>query len=277
MEEEVVVEEGEKELEVADQVEEVETPTEIEETEESQEEVIQEENVEEQEEKVQEEAEEVKQSEEDNRAARLARIKAEKEAEERAEKIRKEAFELGKAQGQIASYVGKVNPYTGSEIKDEYDAKEYLDMFELESKGQDPVIGYRELQKERMREEAKKQIEVSEQERQRQWFEKDTRDFLEEYSQDKLDELMKDEDFKAFADGKVGQAPLADIYVSYKKFISKYQKKASETAKTLIANNVASPGKISEGDAEIEDWTTMSKDKFEKYVQKAMDGELKNL
>jgi len=278
--------EGETELEVADQVEEVETPGGQEDNSEDGQVVsedTQEGDVESdvsQEEEQEETVSEVKQSDEDNRVARLARLQAEKEAEEKAEKIRQEAYEKGLSQGKIHSFIGKVNPYTKNEIRDEYDAKEYLDMYELDEKGQDPLLGYVQLQKERSREEVSKKMELDKEESQRQWIANDAKAFSDVYSRDKLDELMQDDDFKAYAEGKLGNVPLLEIYDGYNKFISKYEKKASveakNTAKALVANSVASPGKISDGDADVDNWSTMSADKFEKYIQKARDGELRN-
>lgn len=215
------------------------------------------------------------QSKEDNKAARLARLQAEKEAEARIEKVRTEAFEQGKKQGRVDSLVGKENPYTGEIIKDQYDAQEYLDMYELDSKGQDPVAGYRELQKSRARAEAKKQIELDEQLKQQEWYKNDTKDFVDKYGEEKLTELTKDKDFDVFARGKVGTMPLAEIYESYKSFINKYQKKSIETAKQIVANSNATPGAINSAEPQEINWNNMSKEQFEQCLKKAKDGELK--
>ena len=220
-------------------------------------------------------AEKPVQSKEDNKVARLARIQAEKEAEARIEKIRNEAFEQGKKQGRVDSLIGKENPYTGEIIKDQYDAQEYEDMYELDAKGQDPVAGYRELQKSRARDEAKKQIELDKQLQQEEWYKNDTKDFVGKYGEEKLAELTKDKDFDIFAKGKVGTMPLAEIYESYKSFIDKYQKKSVETAKQIVANNNATPGAINSGEPQEINWNNMSREQFEKYLKKAKDGELK--
>ena len=92
-------------------------------------------------------------------------------------------------------------------------------------KGKDPISGYRELQKQKYREEAEKKVKLDEEEKQKKWYEDDTKDFLDKYSQEKLQELSKDEDFNLFASGKIGKVPLANIYEDYQKLISKYQKK----------------------------------------------------
>lgn len=271
MEEEV--NESVNNLEVAEQEETVESTVENEvvETEEIQQEEIT------TEESDKSQAEEIKktQSIEDNRYARLARKQAEKEAEAKIEQARKEAYEQGLQQGKVQSYIGKQNPYTGELINDDYDVQEYLKMYELDRNGQDPINGYRDYQKQKAREEAEKKIKLDEEEKQRKWYEDDTNDFLDKYSSEKLQELTKDEDFNLFANGKIGKVPLANIYEDYQKLISKYEKKSVETAKQIVANNTTTPGAIEETETQELNWNNMSKEQFEKYIQKAKDGELK--
>lgn len=215
-----------------------------------------------------------KQNKEDNKFARLARIQAEKEAQIKIDKARKEGIEQGMKLGKIKSYIGRENPYTGEIITDDYDAQEYLDMYELEAKGKDPVKGYRELQKEKAKAEAQKQIQIDEETKKKKWFEDDTKDFVEKYSIEKLNELSKDADFNLFANGKVGQRPLAEIYEDYSKFTSKYEKKSVQTAKQIVANNNTTPGGVGESETKVLDWNNMSSEEFEKYYQKALNGEM---
>ena len=216
-----------------------------------------------------------KQSESDNRAARLARKQAEKEAEAKIEKIRKEAYEQGLKQGKIDGFIGKQNPYTGKIIQDEIDVQEYQDMFELDSQGKDPLKDYRELQKHKAREDAKKQLKIDEELKQKQWYENDAKAFTDKYGDDKLQELMKDADFDMFATGKIGVQPLAQIYENYTAFINKYKKDSIETAKRIVANNTATPGAINDEEHQTMDWETMSKENFDKYLEKAKRGELR--
>lgn len=271
------LEESVNNLDVAEQEETVESTVEqetnVEETENKVE--TTEETVEEKTTKNEQEGEQ-KQNKEDNKFARLARIQAEKEAQKKIEKARQEGIEQGKKLGKIESYIGKQNPYTGEIINDEYDVQEYLDMFEIDSKGNDPIKGYRDMQKEKARVEAQKQIKLDEEAKQKQWYENDTIDFVEKYSVEKLNELAKDSDFNLFAGGKLGQVPLAKIYEDYTNLISKYEKKSVDTAKKLVANNIATPGKANEGTEPQElNWENMSKDQFEKYLEKAKNGELR--
>lgn len=258
-------------LEVAEQEETVENTVEQEENVETVETVEDTEEVENTNEKGNKE----EQSKEDNKYARLARLQAEKEAQVKIDKARQEGMEQGIKLGKIRSFIGKENPYTGETIKDEYDAQEYIDMYELEVKGKDPIQGYRELQKERARTEAQRQIEKDEEAKKNSWYENDTKDFVEKYSVEKLNELAKDTDFNLFANGKVGQEPLSKIYEDYTKLISKYEKKSVQTAKQIVANNTTTPGSLEGGETQSVDWNNMSNEEFEKYYQKATNGELR--
>ena len=69
--------------------------------------------------------------------------------------------------------------------------------------------------------------------------------------------------------------PLAQIYEDYQKFISKFEKKSVDTAKQIVANNSTTPGAIEDTEVQDLDWNSMSSEQFEKYIQKAKDGELK--
>ncbi len=215
------------------------------------------------------------QTDEDNSKYRLARIKAEKEAEKKIEQVRKEAYEQGLKQGKVETYIGRQNPYTGETIKDNFDVQEYLEMYDLDAKGEDPISGYRELQKQKAREEAEKKIKADEEAKQQKWYQDDTQEFLGKYSSEKLQELTKDEDFNLFANGKIGKVPLSQIYEDYQKLISKYEKKSVETAKQIVANNSATPGAREEAEPKSLNWNTMSKKDFNKYLERARNGELK--
>lgn len=272
MEEEV--NESVNNLEVAEQEEVVENTTNETETTE-QEQVEETEKVEEVEETKQEEDKTEKQSNEENAKYASIRRKAQEDAQKQIEKAKEEAYKQGLAQGKVQSYIGKQNPYTGQAIKDEYDVQEYLDMYELDSNGKDPISGYRELQKDKARKEAEEKVKAEEKSKQDRWYQEDTKDFVDKYSAEKLQELSKDEDFNLFANGKIGKVPLAQIYGDYQKLISKYEKKSVETAKQIVANNTTTPGAIEETEPQEIDWNSMSSEQFEKYVKKAKDGELK--
>ena len=157
MDEEVI--ESANNLEVAGQEETVESTVDSEVVENTEE--TQEETTEQTAEETQPETKET-QSAEDNSKYRQARIKAEAEAKKKIEQARKEAYEQGLQQGKVQSYIGKQNPYTGEIIKDNFDVQEYLDMYQLDTTGKDPISGYRELQKQKARDEAEKKIKADE-------------------------------------------------------------------------------------------------------------------
>lgn len=268
MEEEVI--ESVNNLEVAEQEETVEsTVAELTETTEQVETKVEEVKQE------QEEKETEKQSNEENAKYASIRRKAEEDAKKQIEQARKEAYEQGLNQGKVQSYIGRNNPYTGQTIKDEYDVQEYLDMYELDGKGKDPISGYRELQKDRAKKEAEEKIKAEELNKQDLWYKNDTKNFVDKYSVEKLQELTKDTDFNMFANGKIGNVPLAKIYDDYQKLIGKFEKKSVETAKQIVANNSTTPGAIEDTEVQELDWNSMSSEQFEKYIQKAKDGELK--
>ena len=162
--EEEVVNESVNNLEVAEQEETVESTVPETETTETTEQVETVEEVEEQ----QEEQETEKQSNEENAKYASIRRRVQEDAKKQIEQARKEAYEQGLNQGKVQSYIGRNNPYTGQTIKDEYDVQEYLDMYELDSKGEDPITGYRELQKDKARKEAEAKIKAEEQSKQEQ-------------------------------------------------------------------------------------------------------------
>lgn len=215
------------------------------------------------------------QSKEENAKYANARRKAEEEAQKKIEQARKEAYEQGLQQGKVQSYIGKVNPYTNQIINDDYDVQEYLEMYELDTSGKDPISGYRELQKDKARKEAEEKIKADEKAKKDLWYENDTKDFVDKYSAEKLQELSKDTDFNIFAEGKIGNIPLAKIYENYQKLISKYEQKSVETAKKIVANNSTTPGGVEEVETPELDWNSMSSEQFEKMIEKAKSGELR--
>lgn len=183
-------------LDVAEQEEVVESTTNSEETIEENNEEAEEQEVVSEESTTEENA---KQSDEENSKYANVRRKAEEEAQKKIEQAKKEAYEQGLQQGKVQSYIGRQNPYTGEIIKDDYDVQEYLDMYELDRKGKDPISGYRDLQKEKARKEAENRIKQDEEVKQNQWYQDDAKDFMDKYSKEKLQELSKDEDFNLFA------------------------------------------------------------------------------
>lgn len=155
----------------------------------------------------------------------------------------------------IRETLGGKNPYTEGEIKDDADVEEYLTMKEISERGGDPVSDFAKFQKEKARESAK----AAEEGRQSaEWYRNDRAEFVRKYPDVDINELISDEDFAYFAEGKVGKRPLAEIYERYLGTTGKkaaaandgqIEKKAREAAAQMIANKKASVGTLSSSGA----------------------------
>lgn len=141
----------------------------------------------------------------------------------------------------IISTLRGQNPYTKEEMKDSADVEEYLAMREIEENGGDPVADYSKHLKQKGRDAARKQQEASEKE---DWYRKDLESFAAEHPDVKLDELISDKHFRAFAEGKVGNVPLSKIYSDFLDLVSEYDEKAANKAAQMLANKNASPGSL---------------------------------
>ena len=69
-----------------------------------------------------------------------------------------------------------------------------------------------------------------------EWYRKDSAAFDHEYPTLDKDALFSDEDFLAYAEGKVGEVPLADVYRGYLRL----KKNLTEKARAQAARNNAS-------------------------------------
>lgn len=144
----------------------------------------------------------------------------------------------------IIDALGGKNPYTDGEMKDADDVAEFLAMQEIEKNGGDPVSDYSKHVKEKAREQ--RETEQKEAEK-RAWFEKDRADFAEKYPDADLSALIADKSFRIFAEGKVGERPLAEIYESYLAMTGEIEAAAKKSAAQTVANSKASPGSLSGG------------------------------
>ena len=212
-------------------------------------------------EEVVEEKKEV-QSQEDNSKYAQARRKAEAEMELKV----KEAYQ----KGRMESFIGKLNPYTQTVIKDETDIQVYENMYALDQQGKDPVTDYAGYVADKQREEAKAKAEADKLQKE---AENDIAEFTEKYPDINLSELLEDDMFKDYIEGK--RKPLITLYENYQKMQNSFRNKAVDVAKQTIANSQATPGSLGSGSDVTVDYRSMSKAEFEKYVQKAKDGELR--
>lgn len=210
-----------------------------------------------------EKAEETKtQSKEENSKFAQARRKAEAEMELKV----KEAYQ----KGRMESFVGKINPYTQTVIKDETDIQVYENMYALEQQGKDPVSDYAGYIADKQREELKIKAE---QEKLQKEAENDIAEFTEKYPDVNLSELLEDETFKDYIEGK--RKTLTTLYENFQKMENKFRNKGVEVAKQTIANSQATPGSLGSGSDVQTDYQSMSSEEFEKMIQRAKDGELR--
>jgi len=206
------------------------------------------------------------QSKEENSKFAEVRRKAEAEAELKFKSKVEEAYQKGK----MESFIGKVNPYTQTVIKDKTDIQVYENMYALEQLGKDPVADYAGYIADKQREELKIK---EEQEKLKKEAENDIAEFTEKYPDVNLNELLEDETFKDYIEGK--RKPLTTLYENFQKMENKFRNKGVEVAKQTIANSQATPGSLGNGSDVQTDYQSMSSAEFEKVIQRAKDGELR--
>lgn len=144
--------------------------------------------------------------------AQRRRERERKKREEREKAIRDEAFTKGK----LASI--ESNPYTNDRIQDEYDLKIYELQKKIDDEGGDPINDLpsrlarmdREAQAEKK---AKEEAEAKKNEA----IDSDIRNFKAKFPDIDAKALMKDENFSDYAEGKLGNKPLSEIYEGYQK------------------------------------------------------------
>ena len=162
-----------------------------------------------------------------------------REAERQAELKRVEAETREKA---IIEDLNGKNPYTNEPMKDRADVEEYLLMKEIENNGGDPLSDFSKYQKDKERKKAEKAAKETEE---KEWFKKDYDNFTTKHPDVDIQNLISNEQFQKFANGRVGNQPLSDIYEDFLDFASEYEKKAKQMAKQTLANKKASPGSLS--------------------------------
>lgn len=192
----------------------------------------------------------------------FARIRREQERQRELSEARNNAI--------IEALDGK-NPYTNEPMTDSVDVEEYLAMKEIEKKGGDPIADYSKVQKQKQKDEIAKNEQARSQE---EWIKKDSEDFQSKHPEVDLGELINNEVFQKFAEGKVGTTPMAKIYENFVDFTKAYEKKAKLQAAQMVANKKASPGTLtSPGQSEsgfysIEDVKKMSAEEMRKNWDK---------
>lgn len=156
-------------------------------------------------------------------------------ARRRREAEREIALKEARDRAIIETLEGK-NPYDGSEMKDAADVEKFLEM-------------KREyLEREEAEEKSRAERE--------HWFMEDREDFYKAYPDVDVDALIGDERFRRFAEGKVGNLPMREIYGGYREFLSAFDEKAKSLAAQAMANKLSGPGALgSSGRAEGDTYT----------------------
>lgn len=166
-----------------------------------------------------------------------ARRRREYEKRQEIEKATQEAREKA-----IIETLGGKNPFTNEDMKDSADVEEFLMMKEIEKKGGDPLSDFSKFQKSKDRERAAREAE---EEAKKNWYRKDKDDFSSKYPDVNIENLISDKQFQIFANGKVGNLPLSEIYEGFIEVTNEYEKKAKQTARQILANSKSTPGALS--------------------------------
>lgn len=162
-------------------------------------------------------------------------------ARRRREAERQKELQAAREQAIIETLNGK-NPYTGEEMKDSADVNEYLMMREIEKEGGDPLADFSKHQKAKERkaaEEAQREAQETE------WYRQDREAFVAKHPEVDLTALLANEQFQEFAEGKVGNLTLSEIYEKFIKIVGAYEEKTKKIAAQMVANRKASPGPLS--------------------------------
>ena len=157
-----------------------------------------------------------------------------------------ESAQLKKAkEDAILMALKNKNPYTGEEMKDSEDVREYLAMREIEDGGGDPLKDFQKHQKQKAREEraARENVESA-----KQTLRDQLRQFREQEPDVDVGRLLADRSFREYADGKLGgERTLTEIYRAYKGFVDELTGKTKEDKKAAqaAANKKAGVGSLS--------------------------------
>lgn len=158
-------------------------------------------------------------------------------ARQRRERERQEEIKRARIEG-IKSVIS-TNPYTNKPIEDDSDVEEYLLMKQIEKDGKDPINDYPEYVKKQARERvAQAQAKTAN-------VTKELEEFSAVYPNVKINDVLQDTEFSAFADGKLGKMSLALVYSQYlldksnKAAMANAKREADKVAHTQAVTNAA--------------------------------------
>ena len=205
--------------------------------------------------------EKVKQTQTKEENAKFAKQRREKE--ERDKEIQ-DAYK----KGRLEALKGKMNPFTNTPIKDEADIEMYEAMCKLEAEGKDAISDYAEYIANEKREKAKR--DQRDQEIQEQ-AKKDVEEFNLKYPKINLTELLEDETFKDYCEGK--NKSLVTLYDNFLKLQNKFRTDSMKQAENAIANTISTPGSLNNQSTNTVDYASMSREEFLKVVEQVKNGE----
>ena len=176
----------------------------------------------------------------------------------------------------LIEFTDGINPYTQEPINDKIDVQKYLAMREIEKNGGDPIGDYHKVQSKKQKEEVEAQKKIDEE---KQWYANDRKEFFNKHPELKdsdLSEILQNEQFLLYGEGKFGKMPLAEIYDGYNKVVSTFESKAKSMAEQLYANRQSSPGPLNSSEvSKAKTWDDMTPAEFEKAIQEAKNGKYK--
>lgn len=197
-------------------------------------------------------------------------------ARRRREAERKAELERAKEEARnnaIIEFTNGINPYTDEEIKDKVDIEKYLAMKEIEKNGGDPIADYHKVQSKKQKEEIENKKKADDE---KQWYENDRKDFFSKHPEMtdlSLSNLLQNEQFLLYGEGKFGSKPLAEIYDGFNKMMSTFENKAKSMAEKMYANKQSSPGPLNSSEvSKTKSWADMSPKEFEAEIEKAKNG-----
>ena len=173
-------------------------------------------------------------------------------ARQRREKEQQAKIDKAKEEARIQAIIDVVgsNPYTNEPLENEFDVKIYQAMKQYEKEGGDPIADQAKIIKSIVNKDNKSRQDAIQQEIAKTESENKAKSELDElvkaYPDVNVAELLNDEDFKDYAEGKVGTKPLKQLYEGFVKLTGKRavaQQEIEEKARQQ-ANNKASVGSL---------------------------------
>ena len=78
-----------------------------------------------------------------------------------------------------------------------------------------------------------------------EWYRRDREAFVAAHPDVSLDELIRDEHFQGYCDGKVGRCSIEEMWQGYCALVASIEERVGARAAQSVANRAASPGTLS--------------------------------